>query len=217
MVKMTKPGILRYEEKAWASGALRLAGVDEAGRGPLAGPVFAAAVVFWPDVIRHAAESTYHELTDSKQMNEACREQLFALLREDGAVRIGTGAVQSVEIDRTNILRATHRAMAEAVRQVEADYALVDGLPVDGLPCESISIVKGDALSISISAASVVAKVMRDRLMVEMDACYPVYGFAEHKGYGTPAHLAALRAHGPCPAHRRSFQPVAALDTPCFL
>ena len=122
------------------------------------------------------------------------------------------GIVEAEEIDRINILRATHRAMADALEVIQPQFALVDGLPVDGLPCSSRSIVKGDSQSLLIAAASVIAKVTRDRLMCEYEALYPGYGFADHKGYGTPAHLAALKKHGPSPIHRRSFRPVAERD-----
>ena len=120
--------------------------------------------------------------------------------------------VETEEIDRINILRATHRAMAEALEVIQPQFALVDGLPVEGLPCPSQSIVKGDSKSLLIAAASVIAKVTRDRIMCEYEALYPGYGFADHKGYGTPAHLAALKNYGPSPIHRRSFRPVAERD-----
>ncbi len=209
---MTQPDVLLYEKEAWASGFLRLAGIDEAGRGPLAGPVVAAAVLFDPDYIRREARTTYARLTDSKALAESRRNELYDQLRTSRSVAIGVGVVDAAEIDRINILRATHRAMALAAAEVEPQFALVDGLPVKGLPCDHRAIVKGDALSISISAASIVAKVLRDRMMVEMDRHFPEYGFAEHKGYGTPHHLEALRRHGACPVHRRSFRPVAELD-----
>jgi ribonuclease HII len=120
--------------------------------------------------------------------------------------------VEVDEIDRINILKATHKAMALAAAEVDPDFALVDGLPVKGLPCRSKSIVRGDVLSISISAASIMAKVSRDRIMVELDARYPEYGFAGHKGYGTQKHLDALRKHGATPIHRKTFRPVAELN-----
>ncbi len=206
------PDVLLYEKEAWASGFLRLAGIDEAGRGPLAGPVVAAAVIFEPDYIKAELEPTFSRLTDSKAMTEARREEYFQLLRESGQVSIGVGIIDAEEIDRINILKATHRAMAVAAAQVEPQFALVDGLPVKGLPCDSRSIVKGDALSISISAASIIAKVTRDRIMVELDEKYPDYGFAGHKGYGTRKHLDALKKHGATPAHRKTFRPVAELN-----
>ena len=209
---MSQPDLLRYEKEAWDSGFFYVAGVDEAGRGPLAGPVVAAAVYMPPDALRKQIPERYRKLTDSKQLSEKQREQFFESLVDDQAVRIGVSQVESAEIDRINILQATHRAMREALVAVEADFALVDGLPVSGLPCPSQSIVKGDALSLLIAAGSVVAKVTRDREMVRLDQQYPRYGFAQHKGYGTAAHLRALKEHGACPVHRRSFRPVAERD-----
>lgn len=209
---MTKPDVLLYEKEAWASGFLRLAGIDEAGRGPLAGPVVAAAVIFDPEYIQAELASTYGKLTDSKAMTEKLREDYFGLLTETPCATIGIGIVEVGEIDQINILKATHKAMALAADQINPQFALVDGLPVKGLPCESKSIVKGDALSISISAASIIAKVTRDRILVELDAQYPEYGFARHKGYGTKEHLQALRKYGATPAHRKTFRPVAELN-----
>ena len=209
---MPKPDVLLYEKEAWASGFSCLAGIDEAGRGPLAGPVVAAAVVFDPDYIQSELESTYARLTDSKAMSEKVREEYFRILNNAKAVSIGVGIVEPSEIDEINILKATHCAMAQAAKQVGADHALVDGLPVKGLPCGHTAIVKGDALSLSISAASIIAKVTRDRIMVELDAVYPGYGFADHKGYGTKAHLEALHKFGATPIHRQSFRPVAELN-----
>jgi ribonuclease HII len=209
---MSKPDVLLYEKEAWASGFVRLAGIDEAGRGPLAGPVVAAAVIFDPDYLQAELERTFSRLTDSKAMTEALRAEYFGVLTGSEFTAVGVGIVESGEIDRINILRATHKAMALAAEQVQPQFALVDGLPVRGLPCASKSIVKGDALSISISAASIIAKVTRDRIMVELDARYPEYGFAGHKGYGTRQHLDALKQHGATPVHRQSFRPVAGLN-----
>ena len=206
------PDVLLYEKEAWASGFLCLAGIDEAGRGPLAGPVVAAAVVFDPDYIQAELATTFTRLTDSKAMTEKVREEYFEILQSSSFVQIGVGIVESSEIDEINILEATHKAMALAVAQTDAKLALVDGLPVKGLPCNHKAIVKGDALSISISAASIIAKVTRDRMMVEMDAAYPEYGFASHKGYGTKRHLEALGKHGATPIHRQTFRPVAELN-----
>lgn len=206
------PDVLLYEKEAWASGFLRLAGIDEAGRGPLAGPVVAAALIFDPDYIRAELLPTFGKLTDSKAMAAARREEYFELLVESKSAIIGIGIIEPEEIDRINILKATHKAMAIAASQINPQFALVDGLPVKGLPCASRSIVKGDALSISISAASVIAKVTRDRILVKLDAEYPEYGFAQHKGYGTKRHLEALKKHGATPVHRKTFRPVAELD-----
>lgn len=209
---MTNPDVLLYEKEAWASGFLRLAGIDEAGRGPLAGPVVAAAVIFDAEYIQAELTPTFGGLTDSKAMTEASREEYFALLTESEFTTIGVGIIEAEEIDRINILNATHKAMAFAAAQINPDFALVDGLPVKGLPSESRSIVKGDALSISISAASIIAKVTRDRILTLLDAEYPEYGFAQHKGYGTPQHLEALQKHGATPVHRKTFRPVAELS-----
>lgn len=204
--------LLAEEHAALRSGVSRIAGVDEAGRGPLAGPVVAAAVVFPPEMLR-GMPAPFTELNDSKQLRAAQRERLFAALREHPALQIGVGVVTAAEIDRINILRATHMAMARALQVLEPlpELALVDGLPVPGLPCGSKSLVKGDARCLSIAAASVVAKVTRDTMLAALDAEYPQYGFAKHKGYGTAAHLQALQEHGPCPAHRMSFAPVRQL------
>ena len=206
------PDVLLYEKEAWASGFLRLAGIDEAGRGPLAGPVVAAAVIFDPDYIQLEINTTYKKLTDSKAVSEARREELFSTLHASKFTSIGVGIIDAIEIDKINILKATHKAMSIAVTKLSADYALVDGLPAKGLPCDSKSIVKGDALSISISAASIIAKVTRDRLMIVLDRQHPEYGFASHKGYGTKQHIAALKLHGPIHEHRKTFRPVAELN-----
>ena len=206
------PDVLLYEKEAWASGFLRLAGIDEAGRGPLAGPVVAGAVIFDPDYIQTELIPTFGKLTDSKVMTEKAREEYFQILENSEFVQIGVGIVEADEVDRINVLQATHKAMALAVGQVDAQFALVDGLPVKGLPCASKSIVKGDALSISISAASIIAKVTRDRIMIALDLQYPEYGFAKHKGYGTKQHMAALKKYGAIPAHRKTFRPVAELN-----
>jgi ribonuclease HII len=206
------PDVLLYEKEAWASGFLRLAGIDEAGRGPLAGPVVAAALIFDPDYIQRELVETFGTLTDSKAMTAKRREDYFSLLTESECATIGIGIINSSEIDEINILKATHKAMGVAAEQISPQFALVDGLPVKGLPCESRSIVKGDSLSISISAASIIAKVTRDHIMVELDHKYPEYGFAQHKGYGTKQHLAALHQHGAISEHRKSFRPVAELN-----
>lgn len=203
---MTAPAYrpsFRFERAALRHGAKIVAGVDEAGRGPLAGPVVAAAVIL-PDRYRLSG------LNDSKQLSARQRDEFFLTLTTDPSVRFGVGIVDTEWIDRINILQATHRAMAEALRRlpVQPDHVLVDGLPVKSLTIAQTAIVKGDARSFSIAAASVIAKVTRDRLMLELHAQYPVYGFDQHKGYPTPEHLAALRAHGPCPVHRRTFGPV---------
>ncbi|MCL7714302.1 ribonuclease HII [Stenotrophomonas mori] len=186
-----------------------VAGVDEAGRGPLAGPVAVAAVVFDPQRPR------LNGLDDSKALTAARREQLYERILERALAHCIV-LVEVAEIDSLNILQATLQGMRRAVEGVAhvAGFARIDGntLP-KGLPCPAEALVGGDALDRSIMAASILAKVSRDRYMQALHLRHPEYGFAQHKGYGTPAHLAALKAHGPCPAHRRSFAPVRqALD-----
>ena len=206
--------MLRFEQEAWAQGALHIAGVDEAGRGPLAGPVIAAAVVFEKDFLVAEARGSLARLNDSKKLSVGQREYFHALLSACPQAQIGIASASVEEIDALNILRATHLAMGRAIALLAPlpDLALVDGLPVKGLPIPHRAIVSGDSLSLSIAAASVMAKVTRDRLLVKLAVQYPNYGFERHKGYGTQAHLAALHCHGPCPAHRKSFAPVAQLS-----
>ncbi len=190
-------------------GFRKIAGIDEAGRGPLAGPVSAAAVIL-------PAGFTCDGLDDSKKLSAAKREKLYHLLVSDPSVIWAVALADREEIDRLNILRATHLAMRRAVESLaEApDRCLIDGLPVKDFPFPHDGIVKGDSLSLSIAAASIIAKVTRDRIMREMDLEFPQFGFAKHQGYGTKIHLEALRTHGPCCHHRRSFQPVAQLCLP---
>jgi ribonuclease HII len=197
-----------HERELFAAGLTRLAGVDEAGRGPLAGPVVAAAVIFPEAWFAAGIPSELKELNDSKQLTEAQRERFFGLLTQHPEIRHAIAVVGAEVIDAINILQATHRAMNEALRPLRPQHALVDGLRVKSLTVPQTPLVKGDARSYSIAAASVLAKVTRDRLMVTADANWPGYGFAKHKGYGTPEHLAALAAQGPCPIHRRSFAPL---------
>ena len=187
-----------------------MVGVDEAGRGPLAGPVVAAAAYVEEGAARRELNGLFAGLTDSKKLSPKAREAFYAILRDAPFVRIGVGIADHLEIDRLNILRATHLAMARAVKTVSipVQLALVDGRPVEGLPCASESIVKGDSKSLSIAAASIAAKVVRDACMREYDRMYPEYGFADHKGYGTRSHNLALLENGPSPIHRFSFRPV---------
>jgi ribonuclease HII len=194
---------LDREQMFWDAGIRPVAGVDEAGRGCLAGPVVAAAVVIPPGF-------AHPELNDSKQLRARRREQIYEELMADTRLVIGIGQAEVAEIDRLNILRATHLAMERAVRQLPEvpGGLLIDGLPVRAFPFAHEAVVEGDTLCLSIAAASVVAKVTRDRLMMEADRMYPGYGLARHKGYGTRDHLAALRALGPSPLHRYSFGPV---------
>jgi ribonuclease HII len=202
--------LLQFERQLWARGVTRLAGVDEAGRGPLAGPVVAAAVVFEPAYAESAWVGELEGLTDSKKLTLAKRELFFGLLQAEPRAAGGVGIASVAEIDSMNILRATHLAMSRAIAGVggKVEHILVDGLAVDGLPCESTPIVKGDGRSLSIAAASIIAKVTRDHMLEELDREYPAYGFAKHKGYGTQAHVLALLEHGPTPVHRTSFRPV---------
>jgi ribonuclease HII len=203
--------MLRYEKEAWQSGLFFVAGIDEAGRGPLAGPVVASAVAFDRDPLENGGADIYAGLTDSKALTEKRREYFFEKLQGCSFARIGCSVIGPDIVDEINILQATWKAMAEAVAQIAPcpDLALVDGNPVRGLPCKSKNIIQGDAQSLSIAAASIIAKVTRDRLMLEIDTKFPQYGFAKHKGYGTKAHLAAIRLHGPCIHHRKTFRPVS--------
>ena len=203
--------MLQFERQAWDSGALRLAGVDEAGRGPLAGPVVAVALVFDRAYLEAEQYGCLQTINDSKSLSPAQRDASYALLAGGACpCEIGIGTADVAEIDSLNILRATHLAMARALNALGSlpELALVDGLPVPGLPCRSQAIVGGDGRSLSIAAASIIAKVTRDRMMRELDSLYPGYDFARHKGYGTRVHMEALLRLGPCPAHRRSFRPV---------
>jgi len=195
----------RYEKKLRAIGVVRIAGIDEAGRGALAGPVVAAAVVL-PEKFRHK------KLKDSKQLAVELRERIYQELIAKCDLIWSIGVVDSVEIDAINILRATHKAMHLALATLAApapDHVLIDGLPVRPFPLPQTAIVEGDCISLSIAAASVIAKVTRDTLMREFCARFPEYCFSQHKGYGTELHLQRLHAHGPSPIHRRSFEPVA--------
>lgn len=202
---------LFYERAHWqAHPAAALAGVDEAGRGPLAGPVVAAALVMTPAAAEAGFAGPLRLLTDSKQLTAARREAFYELLTRATDTWIGVGWSEAAEIDERNILNATHLAMRRALLALpqQPEHALVDGLPVKGLPCESTAIVKGDAKSLLIAGASVIAKVLRDRRMLELDQRYPGYQFSRNKGYGTNEHMLALLRLGPCLEHRRSFRPV---------
>jgi ribonuclease HII len=202
---------LSYEREYWlAHPAAALAGVDEAGRGPLAGPVVAAALWMTPTAATAGFTGALRDLTDSKQLSAARREAYYELLTAMPDAWIGVGWCEAAEIDELNILCATHLAMRRAVLALPQlpDHLLVDGLPVKGLPCAATAIVQGDAKSLLIAGASVVAKVLRDRRMQALDQRYPGYEFARNKGYGTNAHMRALFHQGPCPEHRRSFRPV---------
>jgi ribonuclease HII len=206
------PAPYRFEGQAWRTGLSRIAGVDEAGRGPLAGPVVAAAVVIAPD-------RRVRGVADSKLLPPERREELFALIHER-AVAVGVGVVDHLTIDRINILEATRLAMQQALAllSVVPELVITDFVALRGCPCPQRNLVDGDARCASVAAASIVAKVTRDRLMRQLDTEFPVYGFARHKGYATPEHVAAIDRHGLCPHHRRSFvsawrqQPLFAVD-----
>lgn len=193
--------MLTVEARLWEQGFIHVAGVDEAGRGPLAGPIVAAAVILHAPVC---------ELNDSKRLSEKRRKQLYEeIIQGDHAVSLSVISAQ--EIDREGIQQANQRAMREAVHGLKPlpDFVLVDGYKLSGLEQPAMQLIKGDARSLSIAAASIVAKVTRDTLMLELDERYPAYGFAQHKGYGTRKHLEAIEALGPCPEHRQSFAPMA--------
>jgi ribonuclease HII len=192
-----------FELEARRCGYRRIAGLDEAGRGPLAGPVVAAAVIL-------STRCRLAGIDDSKQLSEPERERLFALIA-DRAIGIGVGSASEQEIDSLNILEATRLAMHRAVASLAPppDCLLIDAVTLPGIALPARSIIKGDALSLSIAAASIVAKVTRDRLMADYHRRYPEYNFLSHKGYGTEEHLQRLAEHGPCAIHRRTFAPVA--------
>ncbi len=191
-----------YESRVLKKVVGLVAGVDEAGRGPLAGPVVAAAVIFDRKKIPKG-------LNDSKQLNAEVRDELFSHIMFS-AIAVGIGEASVDEIDLINIRQATHMAMARAVRSMAfaPAFALVDGNDAPPLPCPCDTIIDGDAKSVSIAAASIIAKVTRDRMMAALHEQHPHYGWLNNKGYGTPEHLSALNQHGPCHHHRRSFAPV---------
>lgn len=198
------PCSLIHELRLSALGFQSIAGIDEAGRGPLAGPVLVAAVILPPHFVLSG-------LNDSKKLTAKVRDRLYSEITENPEIRWTSIAISPQEIDRLNILGATHSGMRAVLEQLSPRHAhaLIDGLPVPHFPCPQTALVGGDGVSLSIAAASVIAKVERDRIMLENDSLYPEYGFAKHKGYPTREHFAKLRTHGPCPIHRRSFAPVA--------
>ncbi len=198
-----------FEQEARRRGYRRIAGLDEAGRGPLAGPVVAAAVI-WPAHLGSIG------IDDSKRLSEEARERLYHLIVER-AVGVGVGAADAAEIDALNILEATRLAMVRALASLSPppDYVLTDAVTLPALSIPLRPIIKGDALSLSIAAASIVAKVTRDRLMVEYHDLYPQYNFPSHKGYGTSEHLRLLARFGPSPVHRLTFGPVRAAAAAC--
>ncbi|MBC8242953.1 MAG: ribonuclease HII [Verrucomicrobia bacterium] len=199
-----------HERERLAKGCERIVGVDEAGRGPLAGPVVAAAAVFSPRHIRDGLAKPLDEVNDSKRLSAKKRELFFELLQSLDGFEFGVAVVGPEEVDRINILKATHRAMQEALAALgqAPGHLLVDGRPVPALGQAQTALVKGDSLSYSIAAASILAKVTRDRMMMALDREFPGYGFAANKGYGTREHLDALARLGPCRVHRCSFAPI---------
>lgn len=200
---------LTFEHACHARGLAFVVGIDEAGRGPLAGPVAAAAVLL-------PAKFCCPGLDDSKKLSPAKRARLYDEIIATSKLRWALAYAEPEEIDRINILRATHLAMARAAEAlgISIDHCLIDGLALPHFPFPHQGIVKGDGLSLSIAAASIIAKVSRDRRMIAYAEEFPEYGFDRHKGYGTKLHLEALQQHGPCRIHRRSFQPVAQLTLP---
>jgi len=207
-----------FERALCAKGCVRIAGVDEAGRGPLAGPVVAAAAILPSKWVSSGLPRKLAGLNDSKQLTAIQREKFYDFLVNCGEVDFAVAQIDAGVIDQINILQATHRAMNQALAQLQsaAGHALVDGLAVRSMQVPQTAIVQGDARSYSIAAASVLAKVTRDRLMVEFDKQFPEYGFAGHKGYGTPQHLAAIQKLGICPIHRKSFSPMKPLELGLF-
>jgi ribonuclease HII len=194
---------LEIERALWLQGIEHIAGVDEAGRGPLAGPVVAAAVVFPRDLI-------IEHVDDSKKCTAKQREALFTLILEQ-AICVGVGIVDHEMIDRINILQATILAMRKSIENmnIQPEYAIIDGNSFKHETLKFQNIIRGDKKSFTIAAASIVAKVTRDRLMRDLDIQFPQYGFAQHKGYGTRQHIEAIRTYGLCEIHRRSFHPCA--------
>ena len=194
-----------YEDAAAEEGFELVAGVDEAGRGPLAGPVSVAAVIL--------PRGLYlPKLNDSKKLSANVREELYDEIQEK-AIAVSSVLVDAKTIDRINIYQATMNGMYEAIFGLDPapQKVLIDAVHLEKLPMPEESIIKGDAKSASIAAASIIAKVTRDRLMMQYDKAYPEYGFAQHKGYGTAEHIAALRKYGPCPIHRQSFEPIRSM------
>ena len=188
-------------------------GIDEAGRGPLVGGVYAAAVSVPLALAEQLLVGAWSEINDSKKLTEKKRERLAAVIKSTEGCRWAVASASPKEIDEINILNATHLAMRRAADEVGAEHILVDGLPVKTLP-HAVNVVKGDAKSLLIAAASILAKTARDADCLRLEALYPGYGFAKHKGYPTKEHLEALSRLGPCPEHRRSFAPVAQPELP---
>jgi len=203
-----------FERVLWRQNLTRVAGVDEAGRGPLAGPVVAAAAILPSRWAESGLPAGLAGLNDSKQLTAVQREKFFSFITSCGEINFAIAEIDATQIDEINILQATHRAMNDALALLNPppQHALVDGRPVRTISIPQTAIIKGDAKSYSIAAASVLAKVTRDRLMLGFHAQFPEYGFAEHKGYGTAKHLAAIAQFGACPIHRKSFAPMKAQE-----
>jgi ribonuclease HII len=199
--------MLLHEEKARAQGYVAIAGVDEAGRGPLAGPVVAAACMLPPDFRNE-------EVDDSKKLTPRQRFELYHQLTSDPSIVYGLGIVDAIVIDQINILQATFQAMLIAVSQLKKrpDFLLVDGNLLPPFDIPAVAIVEGDSQSLSIASASIIAKYTRDQIMLQYHSLWPQYGFDAHKGYGTRQHLLALDVHGACPIHRTTFAPIKSLN-----
>lgn len=219
MLKPSGQSRFRYERELLARGCPLIAGMDEAGRGPLAGPVVAAAVMFPAEWIELGLPRALRGLNDSKQLTAEERDDYFTVLTARPEIRYAIAWSDHSVIDEINILQATFRAMNEALAQLNPAplHVLVDGHQRSSALGEQTPIVEGDAKSYSIAAASVLAKVTRDRMMLEFDRQWPEYAFAEHKGYGTKNHLTALARHGPCPVHRKTFAPIRKETPPAEL
>lgn len=195
---------LKEEKKLWKQGFALVAGLDEAGRGPLAGPVVAACVI--------VADKKFRQIPgvkDSKLLSQAQREELYAILTSHPALQWGVGVVSHQQIDKTNILQATKLAMQKSLKGLEPNFLLLDGTLAIATTVGQQAMVKADQKVFSVAAASIIAKVTRDRMMAKYHKKYPQYGFLQHKGYGTTAHLAAIKQYGACPIHRKTFYPVS--------
>lgn len=200
---MEKVDLYQYEKELWKNGINLIAGMDEVGRGPLIGPVVTACVILPKDFVLEG-------LTDSKKLSEKKREEFYDYIMEH-AISVGIGMMDEKVIDEVNIYEATKLAMHQAVEKskVKPEHVLIDAMKLDKLEMPSTSIIKGDAKSISIAAASVIAKVTRDRMMIELDKKYPMYGFKSHKGYPTKKHIEAIKEYGLIDGYRKTFKPIS--------
>lgn len=200
---MEKVDLYKYEKELWKQGIHLVAGMDEVGRGPLIGPVVTACVILPKDFVLEG-------LTDSKKLSEKKREEFYDYIMEH-AISVGIGMMSEKVIDEVNIYEATKLAMYQAVEKskVKPEHVLIDAMKLDKLEMPSTSIIKGDAKSISIAAASVIAKVTRDRMMIELDKKYPMYGFKSHKGYPTKKHIEAIKEYGLIDGYRKTFKPIS--------